>query len=85
MSNSIMNQPDLILVFSGKRKSGKDFICSQLAQIFKSKADYKDLYVEFIALSAPLKELYAKDHGLEFEKLLDSSEYKEMHRLDMIK
>ncbi|XP_062508546.1 phosphomevalonate kinase-like isoform X2 [Corticium candelabrum] len=35
-------------------------------------------------LSAPLKTQYAKDHGLDVERLLDASEYKEKYRKDMI-
>ena len=35
-------------------------------------------------LSGPLKAQYASDHGLDLEKLLGASEYKEKYRLDMI-
>ena len=30
-----------------------------------------------IRLSGPLKECYARDHGLDFEKMLSASDYKE--------
>ena len=30
-----------------------------------------------LRLSGPLKECYAKDHGLDFEKMLSASDYKE--------
>ena len=32
-----------------------------------------------IRLSGPLKECYAKDHGLDFEKMLSASDYKEKY------
>ncbi|XP_069506340.1 phosphomevalonate kinase isoform X2 [Ambystoma mexicanum] len=37
-----------------------------------------------LRLSGPLKEQYAKEHGLDFNRLLDPSEYKETYRSDMI-
>eukprot|EP01137_Pigoraptor_chileana_P014516 Opistho-2@69233 len=36
-------------------------------------------------LSGPLKAQYAKEHNLNFDKLLDASEYKEHYRKDMIR
>ncbi|KAL2295595.1 hypothetical protein Nmel_018708 [Mimus melanotis] len=38
-----------------------------------------------LRLSGPLKEQYAKEHGLDFQRLLDASIYKEMFRQDMIR
>merc|ERR1711879_924461 len=38
-----------------------------------------------LRLSAPLKQQYAKEHNLDFERLLDASEYKEQYRADMIR
>ena len=32
-----------------------------------------------IRLSGPLKECYARDHGLDFEKMLSASDYKEKY------
>ncbi|XP_064494629.1 pre-B-cell leukemia transcription factor-interacting protein 1-like isoform X2 [Pseudopipra pipra] len=37
-----------------------------------------------LRLSGPLKEQYAKEHGLNFQRLLDASAYKETFRQDMI-
>ena len=37
-----------------------------------------------IRLSGPIKQQYATDHNLDYDKLLDASEYKEKYRLDMI-
>ncbi|XP_061231124.1 pre-B-cell leukemia transcription factor-interacting protein 1-like isoform X1 [Neopsephotus bourkii] len=38
-----------------------------------------------LRLSGPLKEQYAKEHGLDFQRLLDASAYKEAFRQDMIR
>ncbi|XP_075301122.1 phosphomevalonate kinase isoform X2 [Opisthocomus hoazin] len=38
-----------------------------------------------LRLSAPLKEQYAQEHGLDFQRLLDASAYKESYRRDMIR
>ncbi|XP_056331605.1 phosphomevalonate kinase [Danio aesculapii] len=71
-------QPSIILLFSGKRKSGKDYV-TDLIQ--------KRLTAEIcciLRLSAPLKEQYAKDHNLDYEELMGSGQYKESYRADMI-
>ncbi|XP_067137552.1 phosphomevalonate kinase [Centruroides vittatus] len=71
--------PKLILVFSGKRKSGKDYITNILHKRIGEKN------CALLRLSAPLKEQYAKDHNLDYNRLLDSSTYKENYRLNMIR
>ena len=76
-------QPHIILLISGKRKSGKSFIVGKLFDYFKDKSDKYTL--NEIILAAPIKEIYAKDHGLDLERLLGTSDYKEKYRLGMIK
>ena len=76
-------EPNLILLFSGKRKSGKDFICQKLVESLKAHSS--SFSISLVTLSAPLKKIYAAEHNLDYEKLLDSSDYKEKYRLDMIK
>ncbi|XP_033637277.1 phosphomevalonate kinase-like [Asterias rubens] len=73
-----MNKPDVLLVFSGKRKSGKDFVTDILQERFGSAL------CEILRLSGPLKEQYAKENNLEYSRLLDATEYKEEHRAKMI-
>uniref|UniRef100_A0A8C2IC57 Phosphomevalonate kinase n=1 Tax=Cyprinus carpio TaxID=7962 RepID=A0A8C2IC57_CYPCA len=71
--------PRIILLFSGKRKSGKDYV-TDLIQ--------KRLTAEMcciLRLSAPLKQQYAQDHSLDYEQLLGSGQYKENYRADMIR
>jgi len=72
------SNPKLVLLFSGKRKSGKDYITDRLQEHL---GDEKSV---ILRLSGPLKECYAKDHGLDFQQMLSASDYKEKYRLDMI-
>ncbi|XP_003743963.1 phosphomevalonate kinase [Galendromus occidentalis] len=73
-----MTAPKLVLVFSGKRKSGKDHLTDVLLRSAPESS------AVIIRLSGPLKEAYAKEHGLDFSRLLDASEYKEKYRSDMV-
>ena len=72
--------PNLILLFTGKRKSGKDYSVEKLIDKLK-----QGNLIEKITLSAPLKSLYAQENNINYEKLLDSSDYKEKYRKDMIR
>nr|XP_025852962.1 phosphomevalonate kinase isoform X3 [Vulpes vulpes] len=71
--------PCLVLLVSGKRKSGKDFV----AEALRSRLGADVCAV--LRLSGPLKEQYAKEHDLDFQRLLDASAYKEAFRRDMIR
>ena len=71
--------PKVVFIFSGKRKSGKGFVAKKLSERF-----YYDR-CGIIRLSGPLKDEYARQNGLDFHRLLDSSNYKELYREDMIK
>ncbi|XP_037669952.1 phosphomevalonate kinase isoform X1 [Choloepus didactylus] len=71
--------PRLVLLFSGKRKSGKDFVTEAL--LSRLGADV----CAVLRLSGPLKQQYAQEHGLDFQRLLDTSTYKEVFRKDMIR
>ena len=75
----ISSNPRLIFLFCGKRKSGKDFLTDWL----QNHEDMKNKAV-IIRLSGPLKQCYAENHGLDYSRLLDSSDYKEKYRKDMI-
>ncbi|XP_037355316.1 phosphomevalonate kinase isoform X1 [Talpa occidentalis] len=71
--------PRLVLLFSGKRKSGKDFVTDELLSRLGSDV------CAILRLSGPLKEQFAQEHGLNFQRLLDASDYKETYRKDMIR
>ncbi|XP_078064102.1 phosphomevalonate kinase, partial [Mustelus asterias] len=74
-----MAAPASLLLFSGKRKSGKDFITDSI------QGRLGDENCTILRLSAPIKEQYAKEHGLELQELLGASGYKEQFRKDMIR
>ncbi|KAM3910138.1 phosphomevalonate kinase [Leptodactylus fuscus] len=74
-----MAAPRLILIFSGKRKSGKDYITERLRESLG-----RDVCT-ILRLSGPLKQQFALERGLDFDRLLDASEYKETFRADMIR
>ncbi|XP_042871968.1 phosphomevalonate kinase-like [Penaeus japonicus] len=69
--------PKLILLFSGKRKSGKDYITDLLQERLGDVA-------KTIRLSGPIKQQFAANNGLDYSSLLSASEYKEKYRLQMI-
>lgn len=74
-----MAAPRLVLVFSGKRKSGKDFITDRLQESLSGDT------CAILRLSGPLKKQFAQERGLDFQRLLDASEYKETYRAAMIR
>lgn len=63
----------LIIMMSGKRKSGKDFVASKLYKHFGDN-------ISIIRLSAPLKKAFATENNLDYENLLTSGMYKELYR-----
>jgi phosphomevalonate kinase len=75
-------KPNVLLIFSGKRKAGKDYVCNLLIDILQK--NNKEFCITSISISAPLKEEYAKTNNLDYEKLMDSSAYKENFRIKMI-
>ena len=75
------SNPKVILLFCGKRKSGKDFLTDWLQKYTNEKLTDQSV---IIRLSGPLKQCYAENHGLDYTRLLDSSDYKEKYRKDMI-
>ena len=74
-----MSEPELVLVLSGKRKSGKDFIAEKVLRMLG------DNECALIRLSGPLKYQYAIDNNLDYNLLMSSGSYKEEYRDDMIK
>ncbi|KAJ1345762.1 hypothetical protein KIN20_000368 [Parelaphostrongylus tenuis] len=69
----------LVVLMSGKRKSGKDF-CSE-----KLKTALSPLQVSIYGVSHSLKAIYAQNHGLDYSELISNGPYKELHRLEMIR
>ncbi|XP_042371048.1 phosphomevalonate kinase [Plectropomus leopardus] len=71
--------PKLVLVFSGKRKSGKDYVTDLIQERLGSDVCC------ILRLSGPLKQQYAQEHGLDLDQLLGPGVYKEQYRADMIR
>ena len=65
-----------VVVLSGKRKSGKDYVGEKLADT---------LNAILLHLSEPLKREFAEFHRINGDALMDSSAYKENYRRDIIK
>lgn len=74
------NDRPIIFCFSGKRKTGKDFICSRLQE----RLDSKDVRSVIRGISYPLKEEYARIHKLDAERLKFDYNYKELARKSMV-
>ncbi|XP_076064698.1 phosphomevalonate kinase isoform X2 [Oratosquilla oratoria] len=71
----------IILLFCGKRKSGKDYITDLLHERLQDKEDILNIVVK---LSGPIKSEFAKTHDLDYKQLLTASDYKEKYRIPMI-
>ena len=80
--NMQSNCPNLILIISGKRKSGKDYVAKKIVDYLDHESSL--FSYNLITLSSPLKEQYALEHNLDYKRLMDSSDYKELFRVDMI-
>ncbi|XP_044064162.1 phosphomevalonate kinase [Siniperca chuatsi] len=74
-----VSEPKLVLVFSGKRKSGKDYVTDLIHNRLGSDVCC------VLRLSGPLKQQYAQEHGLDLDQLLGPGLYKEQYRADMIR
>jgi phosphomevalonate kinase len=68
--------PKVVILLSGKRKCGKDFVSDI---ILKSLTN-----IVAFCIASPIKKQFAKDNNLDFNKLLDSSDYKENYRQEMV-
>uniref|UniRef100_A0A3Q4B8J0 Phosphomevalonate kinase n=1 Tax=Mola mola TaxID=94237 RepID=A0A3Q4B8J0_MOLML len=73
------SQPRLVLVFSGKRKSGKDYVTDLIHERLGPEVCC------VLRLSGPLKQQYAQEHALDLDQLLGPGPYKERYRADMIR
>ncbi|XP_058442925.1 phosphomevalonate kinase [Malaya genurostris] len=72
------NIPRSVLLCSGKRKTGKDFLTERLLQ--RLSADR----AQIIRISEPIKRSWAEKLGLNLNELLSDGPYKEKYRKEMI-
>jgi phosphomevalonate kinase len=68
----------VVVLISGKRKSGKNFFADNLARLLP-----KDSY-EMMAFADVAKLRVAQTYGLDYQRLLHDNEYKEEHRTTLI-
>lgn len=71
----------LVIILSGKRKSGKDHISTLLTNYI----GYERMpNLAILRIAGPIKKEFAKNNKLDFDRLLDSSAYKEQFRFSMV-
>ena len=79
----------MLLLVSGKRKSGKDYVCARLLKhLSDTYGGEERVHVNTVTIAAPVKEMFARLHehdSVDYTRLLDSSHYKELYRIEMIK
>nr|CAG4651410.1 EOG090X0FYC [Simocephalus serrulatus] len=68
--------PKRIVCFSGKRKSGKDYVAEMLHDSLPDSV--------IIRISAPIKKYWSESKGLDMNLLMGDGVYKEKHRSEMI-
>ncbi|XP_058813503.1 phosphomevalonate kinase [Topomyia yanbarensis] len=78
MTSTSPSNPQIVLLFSGKRKSGKDFITERLLQRLTHER------AQIIRISEPIKRSWANKLGLDLRELLSDAPYKEKFRKEMI-
>lgn len=66
-----------IILLSGKRKCGKDYLAEQLNKRFNERS-------QIVRISEPIKSEWAKKLNLDLEQLLSDGPYKEKYRKEMI-
>ncbi|KFD46819.1 hypothetical protein M514_12302 [Trichuris suis] len=76
-------KPDALLLLAGKRKSGKDFVATLLEQSLAHNSQ-ESVSIIPVHISNPLKREFAQLHGLTYEELLTTSQYKELYREAMV-
>lgn len=87
-SNNNNEEPDfiptnlkLVIILSGKRKSGKDHISTLITNYIGHE---RMPYLAILRIAGPIKKEFARNNRLDFTRLLDSSGYKENFRMAMV-
>lgn len=71
----------LVIVLSGKRKSGKDHVSTLITNYIGST---RIQHLAVLRIAGPIKKEFARNNKLDFTRLLDSSDYKENFRRAMV-
>ena len=82
---SSSDAPACVIVISGKRGVGKDFVAAHIATLLQQSArDHaRTIAVCVASISDVFKQRYCLRTGADFDRLSSDREYKEMHRLDL--
>ena len=82
ISNIILEmtkESKVIIVISGKRKSGKDYVTNDIVkEIFES-------FCHIMRVASPIKKHFCQKYNMNYEEMMTSSQYKEKRRAEMIK
>lgn len=68
-----------IIVLSGKRKSGKDFVAENIVDRLKEEN------CVIIRVASPIKKHFCNKYNMSYDEMITSSQYKEQRRQEMIK
>ncbi|XP_066919595.1 phosphomevalonate kinase-like [Clytia hemisphaerica] len=68
----------IIIVLSGKRKSGKDYVADNIVK----KISPERCHIMRVAL--PIKKHFCEKYNMDYKEMMTSSEYKELRRAEMI-
>lgn len=71
----------LVIILSGKRKSGKDHISTLITNYV---GYHRMMHLAILRIAGPIKKEFARNNKLDFGRLLDSSDYKENFRIGMV-
>lgn len=71
----------LVIILSGKRKSGKDHISTLITNYVGHQRMH---HLAVLRIAGPIKKEFSRNNKLDFTRLLDSSSYKENFRLAMV-
>lgn len=71
----------LVILLSGKRKSGKDHISTLITNYI---GHHRMHHLAVLRIAGPIKREFSRTNKLDFTRLLDSSAYKENFRMAMV-
>lgn len=82
ISNIIIDmtkESKVIIVISGKRKSGKDYVTNNIVK------EIMESFCHIMRVASPIKKHFCQKYNMNYEEMMTSSQYKEMRRAEMIR
>ena len=74
-----MIENKVIIVVSGKRKSGKDFVTNNIVKEISGTSCH------VMKVASPIKKHFCQKYNMNYEEMITSSPYKEQRRAEMIR